>query len=68
MLAPTAMVALGSAREWGPFYHGGSYSQSSQSDLQATFAVASPYECPLTGRLESWGDSGGTCVGCYEGW
>lgn len=66
VLGPYGIVARGTAREGGPFYHGGDYTQSAQSNLQSVFALDEPATFLLTGRLETWGDSGGTCIGWYE--
>lgn len=62
------ITAEGMADETGPFEAFESYSQSSSSQFEVTFATTSPQWFVLTGDLFAFGDYGGACQGSYGAW
>jgi hypothetical protein len=63
---PSGITAQGYAHDHEPFYHYVDYAQSSLSDLHVVFRMEAAGEFLLAGRLETWGDYGGTDYGIYR--
>ncbi len=66
ILSPSGITAQGYAHDHEPFFHYVDYAQSALSDLHVVFATDASCEFLLTGRLETWGDYGGTDYGIYR--
>jgi len=64
-LLPYGITAQGYTHDHQPFFHYVDYAQSALSDVHVVFATEASCEFLLTGRLETWGDYGGTDYGAY---
>jgi hypothetical protein len=65
VLSLQEITAQGYADDVEPFYHYVDFGQESLSDFHVVFATDASYEFLLTGRIEAWGDYGGTDYGTY---
>jgi hypothetical protein len=65
-LSPYGITAQGYARDDGAFFHYESFSQESDSIFHSVFTTDAASEFLLTGRLDTWGDYGGTDYGIYQ--
>jgi hypothetical protein len=64
-LLPYGITAQGYAYDQEPFFHYVDHTQSAGSDLHVAFRTDAATVFLVTGRLEAWGDYGGTDYGVY---